>query len=54
MYVMKGGDLHEALMDLNSSGPGESSMTWYNLGAKIALDIARALEFLHARKVSLT
>ena len=52
LCAVKGGDLHEAL-DLDGTAAAEGLMTWYHQGANIALDIARALAFLHSRKVSL-
>ena len=47
----QGGDLHEALMQHDSSKVHQESVTWYNGGAKIALDVAHGLEYLHGRKV---
>ncbi len=49
---MQGGDLHEALMDAHSGAQRASLLSWHRQGAKLALDIAKGLESLHARKVS--
>ena len=48
---LQGGDLHEALMQHDSSKAHQESVTWYNGGAKIALDVAHGLQYLHGRKV---
>ena len=48
---LQGGDLHEALMQHDCSKLRQESITWYNRGAKIALDVARGLQYLHGRKV---
>jgi len=50
--MVQGGDLHEALMDARSGAQGAGLLSWNRQGAKLALDIAKGLESLHARKVS--
>lgn len=39
-----GGDLCRAL-------PGNACLAWYHLGHRIALDVARALHYLHSHEV---
>ena len=46
---MQGGDLNNALKELSIA----PLLTWYNHGAKIALDIIKGLQFLHSHNVSL-
>ncbi len=50
--MVQGGDLHEALMDAHTGAQGTGLLSWHRRGAKVALDIAKGLESLHARKVS--
>ena len=50
--MFQGGDLHEALMSVRCGAQGAGLLSWNRQGAKLALDIAKGLEFLHARKVS--
>lgn len=50
--MLQGGDLHEALTDAHSGAQGAGLLSWHRQGAKLALDIAKGLESLHARKVS--
>ncbi len=50
--MVQGGDLHEALMDVRCGAQGAGLLSWHRQGAKLALDIAKGLESLHARKVS--
>ncbi|KAL0044626.1 hypothetical protein WJX82_003477 [Trebouxia sp. C0006] len=51
LEYMEGGDLHEALMDAHSGAQRASLLSWHRQGAKLALDIAKGLESLHARKI---
>lgn len=46
---MQGGDLNNALR-MNLAAP---ELSWYNRGARIALDIIKGLHFLHSHNVSL-
>lgn len=52
LKYMEGGDLHEALMNAGcgAQGAGLQLLRWKRQGAKLALDIAKGLESLHARK----
>ncbi|KAL0039348.1 hypothetical protein WJX79_004186 [Trebouxia sp. C0005] len=51
LEYMEGGDLHEALMSVRCGAQGAGLLSWNRQGAKLALDIAKGLEFLHARKI---
>ena len=42
--LSSGGDLCRAL-------PGNACLAWYHLGHRIALDVARALHYLHSHEV---
>ena len=46
-YLPQGGDLRHALGGLHRAALG-----WYNLGAKLALDVVKGLQFFHNHKVS--
>ena len=49
LEYMQGGDLREAIQrDFDSQPP--KKFGWYGKGAKIALDVAKGLVFLHANK----
>ena len=51
LEYMQGGDLREAIQkDFDSQPP--KKFGWYGKGAKIALDVAKGLVFLHANKAS--
>lgn len=45
--MLQGGDLRQALQ-----GPLAASLTWYNKGGKLALDVIKGLHFLHCNRVS--
>jgi hypothetical protein len=44
VFLTAGGDLCRAL-------PGNACLAWYHLGHRIALDVARALHYLHSHEV---
>ena len=45
---LQGGDLRHAL-----GGPHHAALSWYKLGAQIALDVIKGLHFLHSHNVRL-
>ena len=42
--LLEGGSLHDRL--------GEPELRWYRGGARVALDVARALAFLHRQSIA--
>ncbi len=48
LVFVQGGDLKQALR-----GPLSATLSWYNKGAQIALDVIKGLHFLHCHGVSL-
>ena len=45
--MLQGGDLKQALR-----GPYKTALSWYNKGAKVALEVMKGLHFLHCHGVS--
>lgn len=47
LVFVQGGDLKQALR-----GPLSATLSWYNKGAQIALDVIKGVHFLHCHGVS--